>query len=212
MINNDFIKNYKSLVTLIKNYDQTNNIRRFGVSDHQYRLMPPVAKTPANRKILNSKMLPKDYVDYMFNIANGGFSCYYGLLNLNEILYFGIENAAKDPYVESIYSDKGSRKPSNDDVYIHIEHQGCGYYTLLKIKGQNTGCVATQYDEFIEETNMTFKTYLLEPFFEDAEFMVYLKQNETHTKVYKFLLENIDEYVKTGKTPLVYRLTQLGII
>lgn len=200
MLSKEFIQNYKKLVTLIKNYDQANNNRRFGSEEHQYQLRTPVPRTPQNLKILNDKAIPRDYVDYMFNIANGGFSRDYGLLSLDKVLYYGLTKAAEDEYIDEIVTDDGNREPSKDDVYISIEHQGCGNYTLLKISGKNAGCIASDYGgsclDFIKETNMSFKLYLLSPFFEDANFLDYLKADRQYAELYKFLMCYQADYKK----------------
>lgn len=202
MLSKEFIRNYKKLVTLIKRYDQANNNKRFGSEEHQYQLRPPIPRTPQNLKILNDTTIPRDYVDYMFNVANGGFSGYYGLLSLDKVLYYGLTKAAEDEYIDEIVTDEGSREPTKDDVYISIEHHGCGNYTLLKISGKNAGCVAFEGSglDFIRETTMSFKLYLLKPFFEDKQLLNCLKADSRYSELYSFLMRYQADYSKAANT------------
>lgn len=163
MITKEFINNYKKLVAVFASSDKSFN--RFGSTMHRYKL----------NKVANFKQveyietrtytkLPIDYVAYLTNIANGGFSKYYGLYEINKAIL------TKFNY--------------NGKSYIEIEHQGCTFYTLLNL---NTGTISYFYDvDDIEDTNLTFELYLLSPFFDDKLFIEKLKNIDKD--IYDFLM------------------------
>lgn len=203
MLSKQFISDYKQLLTLFRKSDP--KCKRFGAIGHKYKLHNPISETYLIQlsKNLKGYGLPRDYYDYLTKIANGGFSSSYGLFPIEKII----------TKVLHIKNNTSGEKPSD---FLIIEHTGCANYILLKLTGDKAGTIAECYDLGssediqVDETNLSFKLYLLDPFFKDKKFIKRLSSIDSG--LYSRLMEYFDEYEKCRPRTDYEILSDLGLI
>lgn len=180
MLSAEFADNYKKLVELLESTDK--HWQRPYAATHKYRIMDPIPESKDDEddvQVFDKRNFPRDYYDYIFKISNGGFGKFCGIMSLQSTWQHGF-----------LQTTKGN-------IYIVIENQGYGCYTLLKIKGENTGCIAHKYGA-IQDTKMSFKLYLLSPFLDDENFLNFLRTDNQYCYLYNFLMQYRDYYIKVS--------------
>ena len=203
MLSKQFVSDYKKLLSLFKKSDP--KCIRFGAQGHKYKLRNPISETDLIQlsKNLKGYGLPRDYYDYLTKIANGGFSSSYGLFPIEKI-------------ITKVLHVKSETSGNKLDDFLIIEHAGCSNYILLKLTGDKAGTIAECYDFCspddmqVDETNLSFKLYLLDPFFKDKKFIKRL--SSVDSKLYSRLMEYFDEYEKCRPRTDYEILSDLGLI
>lgn len=154
--------NPKKILDALSSIRLADTARRvFGASTHMY-VLNPVVTTASIRQFQDQHqiVLPEDYVVFLTEIGNGGAGPGYGLLPMGvfESHSVGVlslpfpHRAQWNLTATEFESQKQSGThtlPENfDDWYfsghfvngaIPICHEGCGYYNLLVVTGENSG-------------------------------------------------------------------------
>ncbi len=135
--------------------------RVFGASTHMY-VLNPVPTTGSIRQFQDQHQifLPKDYVVFLTEIGNGGAGPCYGLLPMGVFERHSVGvlslpfphhahwNLTTTEFESQKHSGSQTLPENFDDWYssghfvngaIPVCHEGCGYYNLLVVTGDNAG-------------------------------------------------------------------------
>ncbi|MGK3971900.1 tetratricopeptide repeat protein [Sorangium sp. So ce118] len=125
-------------------------LNRFGAREHGYRLRPPLAPAELRRiEASSGARIPADYAAFLTRVGSAGAGPYYGLLPLDgpgqvESLtgdfphtrpYRPQPRAMSAPQRAALQADETVRGT------IALAHMGCGYFSVLVVRGPRAGSV-----------------------------------------------------------------------
>ncbi|PWV94438.1 hypothetical protein DFQ01_1303 [Paenibacillus cellulosilyticus] len=152
-------RDYKALANKLERLralDKKQEI--FGSNYHNYLLNPKLSEQEVEEfEMKNGIVIPSEYRYFICEIGNGGSGPCYGLLPLTNYHehydnYIWEDEDLKKSYLRYSfpYTDKWEPRSNNEhDNYdvlkqslsgtLALSHEGCGYYTLLIVSGEERG-------------------------------------------------------------------------
>ena len=160
----DIFNTLKQDIEMLKRKDR--HLRIFGAASHNYKLNPTLSESHLLTFEEKHKItLPDDYRLFLKEVGNGGVGPYYGMFPLenfyqsrfydgsdencigNDFLQTPFPYSKNNPFVENEMDDD-----LTDEVYaqefiknlngtITLAHQGCGYFDMLIVSGEDKGKV-----------------------------------------------------------------------
>ncbi|WP_129575393.1 MULTISPECIES: lipopolysaccharide assembly protein LapB [Sorangium] len=123
---------------------------RFGAREHGYRLLPPLAPEELRRiEASSGARTPADYAAFLTRVGSAGAGPYYGLLPLDGPGQ--IESLTGDfphtrPYRPQLRVMSASERAAYQaDATVRgtiaLAHMGCGYFSVLVVRGPRAGTV-----------------------------------------------------------------------
>ncbi|WP_437818863.1 hypothetical protein [Sorangium sp. So ce1078] len=125
-------------------------LNRFGAREHGYRLLPPLAPEELRRVEASSgARIPADYAAFLTRVGSAGAGPYHGLLPLDgpgqiESLTGDFPHTRPyrpEPRVMSASERAALRTDEAVRGTIALAHMGCGYFSVLVVRGPRAGSV-----------------------------------------------------------------------
>ncbi|XXX81086.1 tetratricopeptide repeat protein [Sorangium sp. So ce134] len=125
-------------------------LTRFGAREHGYRLLPPLAPEELRRVEASSgARIPADYAAFLTRVGSAGAGPYYGLLPIDGPGQ--IESLTGDfphtrpyrPQPRAMSASERAALQADEAVRgtIALAHMGCGYFSVLVVRGPRAGSV-----------------------------------------------------------------------
>lgn len=125
-------------------------LNRFGAREHRYRLSPPLAPQELQRIEASCGVrIPADYAAFLTRVGSAGAGPYYGLLPLDgpgqlESLTGDFPHTRRYPPDPKSMSASQRAALGTDEAVrgtIALAHMGCGYFSVLVVRGPRAGTV-----------------------------------------------------------------------